>query len=129
MAKKETIKKSNVGRKPKKQVTEEVVEVQQTETVALEEAEKAKETTETIVTEEMPKDDKELQKQVLTHVASEILAEKGNDEEEFINTPTEELVEKAKEKIEEIKKINNDRVKTRINNLFGYLWNGQEIDY
>ena len=41
----------------------------------------------------------------------------------------EEMVEKAKEKIAEIKKANNERVNQRIDNIFGYLWNGQEMDY
>ena len=40
-----------------------------------------------------------------------------------------EMVEKAKEKITEIKKVNNERVNQRIDNIFGYLWNGQEMDY
>jgi hypothetical protein len=45
------------------------------------------------------------------------------------NEPEEENVEKVKEKITEIKKVNNERVNQRIDNMFGYLWNGQEMDY
>jgi hypothetical protein len=78
---------------------------------------------------EMPEEDVKLMEQVLRHVAGEILVEKNNDLDEFVNTPKEEMVEKAKEKIENIKKINNHKVNERINHLFGYLWNGQEMDY
>ena len=126
MAKKETTKKTTTKKttsrkkdeKPVAEAVETVMEEVDTnnELIDVEEA-------------EMPEEDVKLMEQVLRHVAGEILVEKNNDLDEFVNTPKEEMVEKAKEKIENIKKINNHKVNERINHLFGYLWNGQEIDY
>lgn len=118
MAKKETTKKTTPRKKAEKLVVETVMEEVDTnnELIDVEEA-------------EMPEEDEKLKEQVLKHVASEILVEKNNDLDEFVNTPKEEMVEKAKEKIEDIKKINNHKVNERIDHLFGYLWNGQEMDY
>ena len=123
MAKKETTKKTTTKKttprkKAEKLVVETVMEEVDTnnELIDVEEA-------------EMPEEDEKLKEQVLKHVASEILVEKNNDLDEFVNTPKEEMVEKAKEKIEDIKKINNHKVNERIDHLFGYLWNGQEMDY
>jgi len=126
MAKKETTKKTTTKKttsrkkdeKPVAEAVETVMEEVDTnnELIDVEEA-------------EMPEEDVKLMEQVLRHVAGEILVEKNNDLDEFVNTPKEEMVEKAKEKIENIKKINNHKVNERINHLFGYLWNGQEMDY
>lgn len=123
MAKKETTKKTTTKKttprkKAEKLVVETVMEEVDTnnELIDVEEA-------------EMPEEDEKLKEQVLKHVASEILVEKNNDLDEFVNTPKEEMVERAKEKIEDIKKINNHKVNERIDHLFGYLWNGQEMDY
>ena len=126
MAKKETTKKTTTKKttsrkkdeKPVAEAVETVMEEVDTnnELIDVEEA-------------EMPEEDEKLKEQVLKHVASEILVEKNNDLDEFVNTPKEEMVKKAKEKIEDIKKINNHKVNERINHLFGYLWNGQEMDY
>jgi hypothetical protein len=123
MAKKETTKKTTTKKttsrkKAENPVVETVMEEVDTnnELIDVEEA-------------EMHEEDEKLKEQVLKHVASEILVEKNNDLDEFVNTPKEEMVEKAKEKIENIKKINNHKVNERINHLFGYLWNGQEMYY
>ena len=88
-----------------------------------------KEEANNITTEEEPESNEEFKEQVMKHFASEILVEKNNDIEEFLSMAEDEMIEKTKEKIEEIKKVNNDRVNNRIDNLFGYLWNGQEMDY
>lgn len=77
----------------------------------------------------MPEDDKELAMDIMKHVASEILSENGNDLKKIEETPQKEVVEKVKEKIEAIKNVNNEKVNTRINHIFGYLWNGQEMDW
>lgn len=82
----------------------------------------------TVESAPMPQDDKELAMDVMKHVASEILAENGNSLDAIASTPREEVVEKVKEKIEEIKKVNNEKVNKRIDHVFGYLWNGQEMD-
>ena len=39
------------------------------------------------------------------------------------------VTEDYEKKIAEIKKANNERLNQRIDNIFGYLWNGQEMDY
>ena len=95
----------------------------------VEEVEKPELNYEEIYKEQMPEEDTLFQEQVIRHVASEILVENNNSIDDLINMATEDVVEKAKEKIEEIKKINNERVNARIDNIFGYLWNGQEMDY
>ena len=106
--------------------TEEVVEVEKPE---LNYENIYKESDKSIVVENELEDDKAFQEQVMKHVASEILVEKNNNLDELLSMNEEEVVEKAKEKITEIKKVNNDRVNQRIDSVFGYLWNGQEIDY
>lgn len=82
-----------------------------------------------IVKEDVQENDADFKKQVLKHVVSEMLAEKNNSLNEFVNTPREEMFENLKEKIENIKKINNKKINERIDSVFGYLWNGQEMDY
>jgi hypothetical protein len=126
MAKKETTKKSVTKKTtPRKKAEKPVVEAVET---VMEEVDTNNELID-VEEAEMPEEDEKLKEQVLKHVASEILVEKNNDLDEFVNTPKEEMVKKAKEKIEDIKKINNHKVNERINHLFGYLWNGQEMDY
>lgn len=71
----------------------------------------------------------EIKDNVLDEVASEMLAEKGNSINEFIKMPKNEMIQKAKEKIQNIKNKNNEKINEKIDNLFGYLWNGQEIEY
>jgi hypothetical protein len=141
MAKKGTTKKTTTKRTTtRKKVTEpvvepvvEVVEKVTEETEAIDDLAQAEEAEmvemPNVEAEAMPEDDALFQEQVLRHVASEILVEKNNSLNDFVSTPKEEMVEKAKEKIEEIKKINNQKVNDRIDQLFGYLWNGQEMDY
>ena len=126
MAKKETTKKITAKKTTPRKKDEKLV-VEAVETV-MEEVDTNNELID-VEEAEMPEEDEKLKEQVLKHVASEILVEKNNDLDEFVNTPKEEMVKKAKEKIENIKKINNHKVNERINHLFGYLWNGQEMDY
>ena len=71
----------------------------------------------------------EIKDNVLDEVASEMLAEKGNSINEFIKMTKNEMIQKAKEKIQNIKNKNNEKINEKIDNLFGYLWNGQEIEY
>ena len=126
MAKKETTKKTTTKKTtPRKKAEKPVVEAVET---VMEEVDTNNELI-NVEEAEMPEEDVKLMEQVLRHVASEILVEKNNDLDEFVNTPKEEMVERAKEKIEDIKKINNHKVNERIDHLFGYLWNGQEMDY
>jgi hypothetical protein len=143
MAKKETVKKTTAKKTTKKvaakkvEKIEEVVINEPVQTEEVVEVEKPelnyeniyKESDKSIVVENEPEDDKVFQEQVMKHVASEILVEKNNNLDELLSMNEEEVVEKAKEKITEIKKVNNDRVNQRIDSVFGYLWNGQEIDY
>ena len=119
---KKTTTKRVTSKKANTKTTEPIVEVKKDETPILNYEE-------LYVKESVPEKDEELQKQVVKHVASEILAEKNNDINEFMSTPQDEMLDKVKEKIENIKKINNQKVNDRIDNLFGYLWNGQEMDY
>ena len=144
MAKKETVKKATANKTTKKvaakkveKMIEEVVVSEPVQTEEEVEVEKPelnyedlyKESDKSVVVENEPEDDKVFQEQVMRHVASEILVEKNNDINELLTMNEEEMVEKAKEKITEIKKANNERVNQRIDNIFGYLWNGQEMDY
>lgn len=129
MAKKETTKKSTKKVSTKKTTTKKtkVVEELNIMETPVEETNVVEENHVDI--EQMHENDKELKEQVLKHVASEILAEKNNSLEEYMSIPKEEMLDKAKEKIEDIKKINNQKVNDRIDHLFGYIWNGQEMDY
>ena len=77
----------------------------------------------------VPESDKDLAVDIMKHVAQDMLAETGNDLEKLKEIPEEEVIEKVKDRIETIKKVNNEKVNTRIDNIFGYLWNGQEMDY
>jgi len=143
MAKKETVKKTTAKKTTKKvaaKKVEKIEEVAITEPVQTEEVVEVekpelnyedlyKESDKSVVVENEPEDDKVFQEQVMRHVAGEILAEKNNSLDELLTMNEEEMVEKAKEKITEIKKVNNERVNQRIDNIFGYLWNGQEMDY
>lgn len=145
MAKKETVKKTVTKKKTTKKVAvkkletaENVVDNIDTSNATNSEVEKGlyiadesklNEDNNNFVTEKEPETDGELKEQVIKHVASEILAEKNNDIDKVVNMPKELVVEKAKEKINEIKKLNNNRVNARIDGIFGYLWNGQEMDY
>lgn len=143
MAKKETVKKATAKKTTKKVAakkvenieevaitepvqTEEVVEVEKPE---LNYEDLYKESDKSVVMDSEQEDDKVFQEQVMRHVASEILVEKNNSLDELLDMNEEEMIEKAKEKITEIKKVNNNRVNQRIDNIFGYLWNGQEMDY
>lgn len=143
MAKKETVKKTTAKKTTKKVAAK---KVEKTEEVAIIEPVHSEETVDvkapelnyedlykgsdkSVVVENEPEDDKVFQEQVMRHVASEILVEKNNNIDELLAMNEEEMVEKAKEKITEIKKVNNERVNQRIDNIFGYLWNGQEMDY
>lgn len=120
MAKKETVKKTTANKTTKKVAAKKVENIEE---VAITEP------VQTVVVENEPEDDKVFQEQVMRHVASEILVEKNNNLDEMLSMNEDEVVEKAKEKIAEIKKVNNDRVNQRIDSIFGYLWNGQEMDY
>lgn len=84
----------------------------------------------TEVQEETPsvEDDEKLHDEVLKQVANDILADNDNSVSKMMDMPREEIVEKAKEKIDDFKKNNKETAK-RVDNMFGYLWNGQEIDY
>jgi len=73
-------------------------------------------------------DDKKLHDEVLQQVANDILADNDNSITKVMDMPREEMVEKAKEKIDDFKKNNKETAK-RVDNMFGYLWNGQEVDY
>lgn len=124
MAKKETSTKKTTTKA--KKTTEKKIRVSKkvnTENVTVEE--KPVE----VETKPVPEDDKELMMDVMKHVASEILADNGNNAESLNEMPQDEVVEKVKEKIDDIKKINSDKVNKRIDNVFGYLWNGQEVDW
>lgn len=57
------------------------------------------------------------------------LSIKNDSLDELLTMSEEEVVDKAKEKITETKNINNNRANQKIDNIFGYLWNGQEMDY
>jgi hypothetical protein len=143
MAKKEIVKKTTAKKTTKKvaakkvEKTEEVAiiepvhseEIVDVKVPKLNYEDLYKESDKSVVVENEPEDDKVLQEQVMRHVASEILVEKNNNIDELLAMNGEEMVEKAKEKITEIKKVNNERVNQRIDNIFGYLWNGQEMDY
>ena len=143
MAKKEIVKKTTAKKTTKKvaakkvEKTEEVAiiepvhseEIVDVKVPKLNYEDLYKESDKSVVVENEPEDDKVLQEQVMRHVASEILVEKNNNIDELLAMNGEEKVEKAKEKITEIKKVNNERVNQRIDNIFGYLWNGQEMDY
>ena len=143
MAKKEIVKKTTAKKTTKKvaakkvEKTEEVAiiepvhseEIVDVKVPKLNYEDLYKESDKSVVVENEPEDDKVLQEQVMRHVASEILVEKNNNIDELLAMNGEEMVEKAKEKITEIKKVNNERVNQRIDNMFGYLWNGQEMDY
>lgn len=131
MAKKETTTKKSTKRTAKKRVTVKKVKADVIEN-NVEQDNSIKENQvilDNVDVERIPESDEEFKEQVLKHVASEILVEKNNSLEEYMNTPQEEIIDKAKEKIENIKKINNQEVNNRIDHLFGYLWNGQEMDY
>jgi len=119
---KKTTTKRVTSKKANTKPTEPIIEIEKDETPTLNYEE-------LYVKENVPEKDEELQKQIVKHVASEILVEKNNDINEFMSTPQDEMLDKVKEKIENIKKINNQKVNDRIDNLFGYLWNGQEMDY
>lgn len=127
MAKKETTTKKATKKVSSRKATTKNTEV--VEEASIMEAPIEDINLENVETEQVLKDDVLFQEQVLKHVASEILAEKNNSIEEFLDIPQKEMINKAKEKIENIKKINNQKVNDRIDNLFGYLWNGQEMDY
>ena len=133
MAKKETVKKTTAKKTTKKVAakkvekieevvinepvqTEEVIEVEKPE---LNYEDLYKESDKSVVVENEQEKNEVSQEQV----------EENNDLDELLTMNEEEVVEKAKEKITEIKKVNNERVNQRIDNIFGYLWNGQEIDY
>ena len=105
MAKKITEKKTNVKKTTKKVSSNKIVEP-----VLVEE----KVNSEIVVEKEKPLNYEELYKDTITE------DEPKNDDE---------MIEKTKEKIEETKKVNNNGANQRIDNLFGYLWNGQEMDY
>ena len=142
MAKKETVKKTTAKKTTKKVAAKKVENIEEVvinEPVQIEEVAEAeklelnyedlyKESDKSVVVENEPENDKVFQEQVMRHVASEILVEKNNNLDELLTMNKEEMVEKAKEKITEIKKVNNERVNQRIDNIFGYLWNGQEMD-
>lgn len=67
-------------------------------------------------------------------VQENVIEEPKVGEPTAVEEPTQqEKVEEVtvQETVEEEKKEenNNNRANTRINNMFGYLWNGQEMDY
>ena len=130
--KKPTTKKTTVKKTtPKKEVVKEETKVVNEPKIEVEEKVtlEAEAPMVNIVKEDVQENDSDFQKQVLKHVVSEMLAEKNNSLNEFVKTPREEMFENLKEKIENIKKINNKKINDRIDSVFGYLWNGQEIDY
>jgi len=143
MAKKEIVKKSTAKKTTKKVATKKVEKTEEAAIIEPVHSEEIvdvkapelnyedlyKESDKSVVVENELEDDKVFQEQVMRHVASEILVEKNNNIDELLAMNEEEKVEKAKEKITEIKKVNNERVNQRIDNMFGYLWNGQEMDY
>ena len=51
------------------------------------------------------------------------------DEQPIAEEVVEKVEEPTVEEEEKKEENNNNRVNTRINNMFGYLWNGQEMDY
>lgn len=119
MAKKESVVKKDT-KKTKK--TAKVVKKQETVVVEEPKTEYVKET--------IPEDAEEFKKQILTNVVSNMVAEEGEGILGNLNEEhREEIIEKVKERIENIKSVNNDKVRNRIDNVFGYLWNGQEMDY
>jgi hypothetical protein len=54
-------------------------------------------------------------------VVESVISENNNDINDFASNTQEET--------ENVNKINNHKVNERIDNMFGYLWNGQEMDY
>lgn len=82
------------------------------------------------VTKQIPEDVDEFKKDIITNVVKNMVADEGEGILGKINEEhKEEILEMVKERIENIKKINNEKVNTRIDNVFGYLWNGQEMDW
>ncbi len=112
MAKKETVKKATAKKTTKKVAAKKVEKIEE---VAI---------TEPVQTEEVV----EVEKPELNYegLYKESVVE---SEQENNGVSQEETVDKPKENITETKKINNNRVNQRIDNIFGYLWNGQEMDY
>lgn len=133
MAKKETNKKkvstkktttTKSSSKPKKVKVEKDVEVVTEEKVDMEEPEQ------NYITKDIPENPEEFKKDIITNVVKNMVIEEGEGILGNINEEhREEIIDKIKERIEDIKKINNDKVNNRIDNVFGYLWNGQEMDY
>lgn len=118
MAKKETVKKTTAKKTTKKVAAKKVEKIEE---VAI---------TEPVQTEEVVEVEKpELNYEDLYKESVVESEQENNDLDELLTMNEEEVVEKPKETIKETKKVNNNRVNQRIDNIFGYLWNGQEMDY
>jgi len=118
MAKKETVKKTTAKKTTKKVAAKKVEKIEE---VAI---------TEPVQTEEVVEVEKpELNYEDLYKEPVVESEQKNNDLDELLTMNEEEVVEKPKENIKETKKVNNNRANQRVDNIFGYLWNGQEMDY